>query len=173
MMRKLILFAVCFIPAGVLAQGLSAMYSFTTYSSQQGNYVDINTAIELQGLEVKNDNAQVELTTLICEINDTKNVLYLDKRDLNAKKSSEEDKGQMLDIQRVKLNNGTYLLYMSFKDKNSPAEVVEIKDVIKMDYRENELAVSDVQIIMPPKKSTSKTLQTKRPEKSPRLKRKK
>ena len=161
MMRKLILFAVCFIPAGVLAQGLSAMYSFTTYSSQQGNYVDINTAIELQGLEVKNDNAQVELTTLICEVNDTKNVLYLDKRDLNAKKSSEEDNGQMLDIQRVKLNNGTYLLYMSFKDKNSPAEAVEIKDVIKMDYRENELAVSDVQIIMPPKKSTNKTLNSK------------
>ena len=67
----------------------------------------------------------------------------------------------MLDIQRVKLNNGTYLLYMSFKDKNSPVEAVEIKDVIKMDYRENELAVSDVQIIMPPKKSTSKKIPIK------------
>ena len=75
----------CFLPAMLSAQGLRAIYSFTTYSSEQGNYVDLNTSIDLQSLVSTSKGSQVELTTLICDVQKTDSVFYVDKRILEVK----------------------------------------------------------------------------------------
>lgn len=160
-MRKIILILMCFLPAMLSAQGLRAIYSFTTYSSEQGNYVDLNTSIDLQSLISTTAGSQVEITTLICDVQKTDSVFYVDKRILEVKAEEALKQNQMLDIQRIKLQNGVYLLYMSFRDLNSSQAAVEIKDAIKVDYKVGELALSDVQIINEPKKSDAKTLNVK------------
>ncbi|MEE0982825.1 MAG: hypothetical protein U0L38_02095, partial [Bacteroidales bacterium] len=160
-MRKILLILMCFLPAMLSAQGLRAIYSFTTYSSEQGNYVDVNTSIDLQSLISTATGSQVEITTLICDVQKTDSVFYVDKRILEVKAEEASKQNQMLDIQRIKLQNGVYLLYMSFRDLNSSQAAVEIKDAIKVDYKVGELALSDVQIINEPKKSDAKTLNVK------------
>ncbi len=160
-MKKLILGIMLILPCLLNAQGLRAIYSFTTYSSEQGNYVDLNTSIDMQSLVVSEQGAQVELITLICDVEKPDKVYYVDKKILKAEAGEIGSQKQMLDIQRVKLQNGIYLLYMSFKDLNTQNQPVEIKDAIKVDYPSGELALSDVQIINKPEKSTSKALNVK------------
>ncbi|MEE1000442.1 MAG: hypothetical protein U0L37_00590 [Bacteroidales bacterium] len=105
-MRKIILILMCFLPAMLSAQGLRAIYSFTTYSSEQGNYVDLNTSIDLQSLISTTAGSQVEITTLICDVQKTDSVFYVDKRILEVKAEEASKQNQMLDIQRIKLQNG-------------------------------------------------------------------
>ncbi len=143
------------------AQGLKAIYSFATYSSTQGNYAEINTSIDINSLAEKSSKVEVELTVLVLDAKEPNTVVYVEKRNLKAEKTAATEARQMLDTQRIKLENGDYVLFMSFKDNNSSAQPIEIKDVIRMNYPEGELAVSDIQIINPPKKSTAVTVNTK------------
>lgn len=160
-MKRTLLLSLFMLPCLLFAQGIRAIYDFTTYSSTAGNYVELNTSIDLGSLTLSDKGAEVELTVLICKAEKTDEVVYLDKRDLKAEKAACGTGKQMLDTQRMKLANGNYVLYMSFKDKNSPAAATEEKDVIRMNYPQGELAVSDIQIIDTPVKSSAKTINTK------------
>ena len=159
-MKKLLVLLLITLPYILSAQGLNAIYSFYTFHSQSGNYVELCTSIDLNSVVYNQNEAEVELTTLICDATNTENVLYVDKR--NIKSNSKESNNKfMLDIQRAKLANGNYVLYMAFKDKNSTQHALEVKDVITMKYPENELGLSDIQIINQPKKSNTQAVNVK------------
>lgn len=160
-MKRTAFFCLCLLPCLLFGQGIRAIYDFTTYSSTEGNYVELNTSVDMGSLVLSDNGAEVELTVLICKAENTDEVMYLDKRDLKADKTVYGAGKQMLDTQRMKLADGNYVLYMSFKDKNSSAAAVEEKDVIRMNYPQGELAVSDIQIINTPVKSSAKTINTK------------
>jgi GWxTD domain-containing protein len=159
-MKKIIVLLLITLPYILSAQGLNAIYSFYTFHSQAGNYVELCTSIDLNSVVFNQENAEVELTTLICKAEDTQDILYVDKRNIKAEKKNSENQ-VMLDIQRAKLNNGNYILYLSFKDKNSTQPALEVKDVIMMNYPENELSLSDIQIINTPKKATNQAANVK------------
>ena len=159
-MKKIIVLLLITLPYILSAQGLNAIYSFYTFHSQSGNYVELCSSIDLNSVVYNSETAEVELTTLICKAENTEEVLYVDKRNIKATKNETENQ-VMLDIQRAKLSNGNYVLYLSFKDKNSTQPALEVKDVIRMNYPENELALSDVQIINPPKKSSNQASNVK------------
>ncbi len=159
-MKKIIVFLLLALPYILSAQGLNAIYSFYTFNSQNGNYVELCTSIDLNSVVYNQNNAEVELTTLICKAENTEEVVYVDKR--NIKSGAKDANNQvMLDIQRAKLTNGNYVLYLSFKDKNSTQPAVEVRDVIRMNYPENELMLSDIQIINTPKKSSTQASNVK------------
>lgn len=153
-MKKIIVFLLLTLPYILSAQGLNAIYSFYTFSSQNGSYVELCTSIDLNSVVYNQDNAEVELTTLICKAENTEEILYVDKRIIKSG-AKDSNKQAMLDIQRAKLSNGDYVLYLSFKDKNSTQPALEVKDVIRMNYPDNELMLSDIQIINTPKKSST------------------
>lgn len=155
------MFLFCLMPCLLSAEGIKAIYSFTTYHSMQGNYVELNTSIDAASLTQGADALEVELTVLIVDANHTDKVVYVEKRDLKADKSAAQSAKQMLDTQRAMLQNGDYVLYMSFKDKNSASASVEVKDVIRMNYNDSELSLSDIQIIAPPVKTSAKSINTK------------
>lgn len=159
-MKKIIVLLLITLPYILSAQGLNAIYSFYTFHSQSGNYVELCSSIDLNSVVYNSETAEVELTTLICKAENTEEVLYVDKRNIKATKNETENQ-VMLDIQRAKLSNGNYVLYLSFKDKNSTQPALEVKDVIRINYPENELALSDVQIINPPKKSSNQASNVK------------
>lgn len=159
-MKKIIVLLLITLPYILSAQGLNAIYSFYTFSSQAGNYVELCTSIDLNSVVFNNNKAEIELTTLICKAENTEDIVYVDKR--NIKSDAVEDKSKMmLDIQRAKLDNGNYVLFLSFKDKNSTQLALEVKDVIQMNYPENELMLSDIQIINKPKKANQQAVNVK------------
>ncbi len=160
-MKKLVFLLLSCLPFVLSGQGLKAIYSFATFSSNAGNYVEITTSIDVNSLVEKQGGVEVELTVLICKVEDSTPVVYVEKRNLKAKKDASLTASQMLDTQRARLDNGDYILYMSFADKNSSKQPIEIKDVIRMSYPEGELAVSDIQIINTPKKAVGNTVNTK------------
>jgi GWxTD domain-containing protein len=159
-MKKIIVLFLIALPYILSAQGLNAIYSFYTFHSQTGNYVELCTSIDLNSVIFNKEKAEVELTTLICKAENTEEIVYVDKRNIKSE-AKEANNQMMLDIQRAKLDNGNYVLYLSFKDKNSTQAALEVKDVIRMNYSEKELTLSDIQIINKPIKSNQQAVNVK------------
>ncbi|MBO7277392.1 MAG: GWxTD domain-containing protein [Bacteroidales bacterium] len=159
-MKKILVLLLLSLPYILSAQGLNAIYSFYTFSSQAGNYVELCTSIDLNSVVYNQGTAEVELTTLICNAENTEEIVYVDKRNIKST-STQSNNQMMMDIQRAKLNNGNYVLYLSFKDKNSTQLALETRDVIRMNYPEKELSLSDIQIINPPVKSDKQAANVK------------
>ena len=72
------------LPYILSAQGLNAIYSFYTFNSQNGSYVELCTSIDLNSVVYNQNNAEVELTTLICKAENTEEVAYVDKRNIKS-----------------------------------------------------------------------------------------
>ena len=95
-MKKILVLLLLSLPYILSAQGLNAIYSFYTFSSQAGNYVELCTSIDLSSVVYNKGTAEVELTTLICNAENTEDVVYVDKR--NIKSKTEEANQMMMDI---------------------------------------------------------------------------
>lgn len=161
---KKILLLLGLLPGILSAQSIRAIYSTPTFNSPQGPYVEINTSIDATSLNYVDvsgeQRSNVELTVTIARDDDPETFVYADKRQLGIDKEQSIDR-QILDIQRVMLGNGNYVLTLELDDMNSNAEPTKIKDWIKISYPEKGISMSDVQIIEEPKKAKGNAVNVK------------
>ncbi|MDR1847767.1 MAG: GWxTD domain-containing protein [Bacteroidales bacterium] len=155
-MRK-IFFAttVLFIPFMGLAQGLNFIYSFTNYSSVEGNYVEINTSIDASSIQyVKKTNgkyqAALDMTLVVYTDTLYSTAVYLEQRTILSPEIASKDNhnfASLFDVQKVVLSNGNYPFYLKIKDKNSSDKAIEVRDVININSDANAAAISDIKLV--------------------------
>lgn len=143
MKRLYFLLSIILLPLISNSQGINAIYSFTTYNiPSQKPYVEINTSIDANSLSYVKDRAVVELTLIIKQDSIIK---YVEKRDIRVNKS--QVNASVFDVQRVGLENGIYQAFFEIKDKNEDKESLRVEDSFEINYPNNLIAVSGVQII--------------------------
>ncbi|MDR0971103.1 MAG: GWxTD domain-containing protein [Bacteroidales bacterium] len=145
------------------SQDVNAIYSFTSYNTPNNKpYIEINISIDANSVEYKlNSSSKKEeaLIELMVVINSDSTTLYAEKRDIKAEKTPNAN--SILDIQRVSLKNGKYSVMISIDDKNSPKEKIIVNDSFSINYPENTIAVSGVQIVEQYNKTTQRNIKTK------------
>lgn len=158
MKRIFLLFAIILSPIIVLAQGINALYSFSTFDIPSNKpYVEINTSIDANSLSYINNEAIVELLIVIRK---DSSVLYVEKRDIKTIK--ETGNSSIIDIQRVELDNGKYNVSFEFKDKNLPnTQPLRIEDNFEINFPKNQINVSSVQLIDSYQKTTKQNIRSK------------
>ncbi|MDR0789335.1 MAG: GWxTD domain-containing protein [Bacteroidales bacterium] len=155
MKKILIAISLLVVPFVGFSQGLNLIYSFTTYSSAEGNFVEINTSIDASSIEyVKKDNgkyqAALDMTLVVYTDSLCTKALYVEQRSiLSPEITSEENRSfaSLYDVQKVVLPNGSYPFYLKIRDKNAADKAREVRDIIKMNYKANELAISDIKLV--------------------------
>lgn len=150
------IFFICFMFLSFLSigQNVKVVYDFRTYYSLQGNYAEINTSIDGFSLNIgKSEKGMfiksAELTTIICEVNTPDSAIYVDKRIIKSpevKDSNQITNSSLLDMQRVSLDNGEYVVYFELKDMASSNQPLQYKDVIKINYPKDNVSMSDIMI---------------------------
>lgn len=136
-------------------QNISVLYSFRTYHSAEKNYVEINTSIDFNTLSftTNKDNKylkQAELTTIICSKHNVDSAIYVDKRIICSPLYSDTLQGSntsLLDMQRIGLSNDTFVVYFSLKDLNNTQEQINYKDGFVIDYKNEEINLSDIMLV--------------------------
>src|SRR5574344_1265397 len=164
MKRLLILVAVALLPLFCGAQGLNALYYFLTYNAPGAKpYVEVITSIDGMSLNYTTLNkgkkeATVELTLIIKR---DSTVLYAQKRDLKAQIDPKTTQASsLIDIQRVELENGSYTAQFVMIDKNSGVKK-QVQDNFNISYPNQEMSVSDVELVASYNKSKNQNITTK------------
>lgn len=162
MKRLFFLSIISLLPIISFAQGVNAIYSFTTYNiPTKSPYVEVNTSVDGRSISyVKNSEGKdAGLVELVLIIKKDSSVVYVQKRDLNVIKSN--DNSSIIDIQRIGLENGKYVARFEIRDKNTKAQPLTIEDNFEVNYPKNQIAVSDVQIIDSYTKPIEQSIRTK------------
>ena len=162
MKRLLFLSIIILLPIITFAQGINAIYSFTTYNiPNKSPYVEVNTSIEANSISyVKNSEGKdAGLVELLLIIKKDSSIVYVEKREIKAIKA--KDNSSIVDIQRISLENGKYVARFEISDKNKTSQPLTIEDNFEVNYPKNQIAVSDVQIIDNYKKTTEQNIRSK------------
>jgi GWxTD domain-containing protein len=168
-MKKIFLFVIAVMPIICMGQNIKALYGFRTYSSPVGNYVEINTSIDANSVsKAKLTNGlwqeETELVTIICREENTDSAIYVDKRLIKSpqvKDTNELKSISLLDMQRISLDNGNYIVFFELRDKNTTMQPIYYKDIIEMSYKKDDINVSDIMIIDKYSKAKENTIYTK------------
>jgi GWxTD domain-containing protein len=168
-MKRIFLLIMMVLPFVGIGQNIKALYCFRTYFSPIGNYVEINTSIDATTIEKAklNNNswqAKAELTTIICQESNIDSAIYVDKRIIKSpevKDSNSLNNVSLLDMQRVPLENGTYIVFFELRDENSTLQPLYYKDYFKVDYKKDDINVSDIMLIDKLSKATENNIMTK------------
>lgn len=165
------IFFICFMFLSFISigQNVKVVYDFRTYYSLQGNYAEINTSIDGFSLNIgKSENGMfiksAELTTIICEVNTPDSAIYVDKRIIKSpevKDSNQITNSSLLDMQRVSLDNGEYIVYFELKDMASSNQPLQYKDVIKINYPKDNVSMSDIMIADTIKNTSAENIYTR------------
>ncbi|MBQ7984077.1 MAG: GWxTD domain-containing protein, partial [Bacteroidales bacterium] len=168
-MKRILTAVLTLLPLLLEAQGISTIYAIRTYHSPQTDYAEINTSLNTDGLTVKkNENSkyvkQAELTTIICLIDNPDSAVYVDKRIIKTPESADSSAlngVSLLDMQRVPLQKGNYVVYFELSDKNSAAQPLYYRDAIQMNYEDTVVNMSDILLIDKYTKTQSPNIYTK------------
>lgn len=154
-MKKRIFF-VCLVVLSFVAigQNVKVVYDFRTYYSLQGNYAEINTSIDGSSLKTgqqldKKWMKLAELTTIICDVNQPDSAIYVDKRIIKSPEygdSSKVTNSSLLDMQRISLDNGDYVVFFELRDLFSNDQPLHYKDAFRVSYTDDNLGLSDIMI---------------------------
>lgn len=165
------IFFICFVFLSFLAMGqnVKVVYDFRTYYSLQGNYAEINTSIDGFSLNVKKGEnnkwvKSAELTTIICGINAPDSAIYVDKRVIKSPEvedSNQITNASLLDMQRVSLDNGEYVVFFEIRDMASTNQPLQYRDVIKINYPQDNISMSDIMIADTIKNTTKANVYTR------------
>lgn len=162
LMKRLLFFSLMIIPLMPFAQGLNAIYSFTSYNvPSKSPYVEVNLSIDAKSVKYENVEEKSEgKVEVVLVIRKDTNIVYAQKRILNAILSNDNN-ASIFDLQRIGLENGKYYANFEIKDMNTDAEALIILDSFIVDYQKNIIAVSDVQLIDSYTKSNSQNIRSK------------
>lgn len=144
--------------------GASVSYCvFTTPENQ--NYFETYLTINSNTVLFKKNNngkksAAVEITMLLKK--DT-SIIQFDKYILNSQEMNDTDKiaFNLIDLKRFSVPNGTYNLALELKDVNNIKNSVQAVIPIVIDVLQNEVALSDIQLIESYKKTTEQNIFSK------------
>lgn len=134
------------------AKKLSALFSYCTfYSPEQGPYIETYLSISSASVHYKlNENklyqAKVEVM-LVLKKNDK--IIYYDKYNLLSPETDDTTKRitDFLDQQRVKVADGSYALEITMTDKNAEAQSSSVTEIVDVQFPENIISVSDIELV--------------------------
>ncbi|MGR6088888.1 MAG: GWxTD domain-containing protein [Arcticibacter sp.] len=149
------------------AQSLQAVFTHRTfYSPEQGPYIE--TYLSVVGNSVKyaptsNGKFQAAIEVGATYKNAAGNIVHTDRYNLLSPEVSDSTKNafNFLDQQRVQLPNGQYTLELTVLDKNRGAKPATINNMIKLEYYDNIIAISDIQLVDQFTTSTTTSMITK------------
>ena len=168
-MKKIVFLSLLAITSILNAQNINVLYNFRTYHSTKTNYVEINTSIESATLNTASPVLnkyikQAELTIAICNSTRPDSVIYIEKRVISSPQvedSTTLNNTSLLDMQRIALHNGSYVVFFELKDVNSTSQPLTYKDAIIMNYPEDEINVSDIMIVNKHEKTKKENIYSK------------
>ncbi|MBQ9254157.1 MAG: GWxTD domain-containing protein [Bacteroidales bacterium] len=167
--KKLFLLFVLAMPLFSMGQSLNVLYSFRTYHTTNGNYAEINTSVDANSavltLGDKGMYSQkLELTTIICKINNPDSAVYVDKRIIKSPEVADSNmlrNTSILDMQRMYLDNGDYVVYFELRDLNTTNQPMQYRDALKINYDDKNIDVSDIMLIEKYSKTTKSNIYSK------------
>ncbi|MBO6117458.1 MAG: GWxTD domain-containing protein [Bacteroidales bacterium] len=168
-MKKIFCLLLIVLPLISSAQNINVIYALRTYHSSSADYAEINTSVEASSLNTVRTNSgkyrkSAEFTVIICSTDAPDSAIYVEKRVINSPEvadSSSLNNVALLDMQRTALRNGDYVVYFEIKDADSDMPPMRYRDVIRMNYPQNEINVSDIMLVESYEKSSKNTVYTK------------
>lgn len=155
-----------FLHLSIYASGLSAYFSYSTFSSPQiGPYVETYITVVGESVKfLKNTNGKFQGTldvTLLFKQNDS--VKAIQKYNLKSRESDDSIIGRanFIDQQRFVLANGVYDFEIQIADKNVNAKPYKWSQKISIDIPSDKIAVSDIELLESYTKSQTRTILTK------------
>ena len=146
--------ALCLLPMGVGAQGLSALFGYSTFYLPEDNrpyaeiYLDFDASTLLFNADAADGQyrATVEITLVV---RNGDSITYWKKYDLNspAVSNPQQTNFTFLDLHRFYIDNGIYNLEMTLRDKHSDASPVVYRDKMVVYYAQGNTAMSPVQLM--------------------------
>lgn len=154
-MKKILFLSLIFASCALMGQSVKVVYDFNTFHSVQGNYVEIHSSIAAASLQnVASSEGkwlkQAELTTVICGADRPDSAVYVDKRIIKSPEVSDSNNIRavsLLDVQRVLLDNGDYVVYFDLKDIAKSKESLQYKDAFKINFPKDNVSLSDIVIV--------------------------
>lgn len=156
----LFLFWLIWSPTQLLAKNLQARLAYATfYAPGQGPYVEtylyvLGKSVVFAPLSNKKFQASIEVT-LIFALNGE--IKYFDKYNLLSPEADDSLKTSysFLDQQRIQLPNGKYKFELSIRDKNKEGKPYIVSEDVNIDYNENILSISDIELLESYKPNTT------------------
>jgi GWxTD domain-containing protein len=150
---QIITFILLIAVAPVMSQSLQAVFTHRTfYSPEQGPYVEtylsvIGSSVKYASTDSGKFQASIEISAVLK--NDSGAVVHADRYNLLSPEVTDTSKVafNFLDQQRIKLPNGNYLLELKVTDKNRGNKPAVISDRIKIEYYDQILSISDIQLV--------------------------
>ena len=138
--------------AGADAKKLSAFFSYSTFHSpEQGPYLETYLSVASQSVNyaLNANNLYQARVEVVLTVKRNDKIIYYDKYNLYSPevKDTSAAMNDFLDQQRIKLAEGNYDLTLSLADKNSDDRAYEASERIAVFFPENEITISDVEII--------------------------
>lgn len=156
---------VCF-SNNTYSQNIKAYLAYSRfYSEQTGPYIETYLTIlgnTLKYASTSNDKsmAEVNITLVFKQGEETK---YVDKYTLQSPEfdASVSGSSNLIDQQRIPLANGTYDFEIIISDKNNPEKEFKHSEPIEINFSNEEIAISDIQLIEDYQPTTSPNILTK------------
>lgn len=154
------------ISVNTFAGNLKAYFTYCTFNSpDNGSYIETyltvvgNSAI-YQKTENNTFQSKIEITLIFKQGEEIKkfkkyNLLSPEVNDSLAIKVN------FMDQQRISLPNGKYEFEISIKDLSSSEQPFNSTQILTIDYPENKISISDIELIESLKKTTTKSIITK------------
>ncbi len=157
---------VVLISANAFAGNLKAYFTYCTFNSpDDGPYIETYLSVVGESSQyVKNEKntfqSKIEITLIFKQGEEIKkfkkyNLLSPEINDSLAEKVN------FMDQQRIPLPNGKYEFEISIKDLNAPGAPFKSTQILTVDYPQNEIGISDIELIESLKKTTTKSIITK------------
>ena len=130
---------------------LDINYTTNTFKGATDNYVEfymqvVGKSLHFVSIDSMKMKGAVEVTLLFKQ---GENIVNFDKYTLNSPifNQSELKTLNFIDVKRYSLKNGDYDLEIKIKDLNKPENIFTKTEKINVNYQENELQISDIQLI--------------------------
>ncbi len=158
-MKKLIFILLLLSSQFSFGGNLTALFSYCSFN-QPSEKPFVETYLHIKGGSAqltKNSagklQAKVEVQMIIKS--DT-NIVYFDKFNMISPQLDPTDSivPDFIDQHRVALGNGTYMLELKIKDKNSADKELSLKQELKISFPKDEVSVSDIEYLESYEKST-------------------
>ena len=143
------------------AQNLKAfLYTASFNCPENEPYIETYICFDANSVQLIKDENKKYYGELDIYIEITKDVhlIYNDHYSLKSPYFDDSTSNNLLfiDQQRIAIPNGEYLLTIKVKDTHLSDDVLVHNEEIKMDFKENKLAISDITLIEKYKKTTEK-----------------
>jgi GWxTD domain-containing protein len=150
-----------------VAKNIKALVSYSTFCIPgESPYFELHLAVDGNSLEYKTNasgsfEATMEITMLFLQAD---SIVAFDKYEFKSPAATDTavHLPSFINTQRISLSNGEYKLDMSIRDVNSMVEnTIRLSETFVIDFPENELSLSDIQLVEKYSKTEKETSYSK------------